>query len=111
MTNTQIIFNNSIELMKAGIIGTTGRVLILEKPDGTKETINEPEQIHTFAAWKAAGYSVKKGEHAVAAFPVWKYKTGKKDPEKDEENAEEGGSCYLYKAFFFTAAQVEKIAM
>jgi hypothetical protein len=50
------------------------------------------------------GYQVKKGEHAKATFPVWKWK-GQKNEETGEE---EGGTCYQRKAFWFTFDQVER---
>lgn len=43
MTNAQIVFNAQIELMKSGIIGTTGNMLEMQLPDGTTETMPEPE--------------------------------------------------------------------
>ena len=42
MTNAQIIFNESMELMKAGIIGTTGRTFVYEDQNGEKHEIQEP---------------------------------------------------------------------
>ena len=72
MTNAQIIFNESIELMNQGIIKGTGRTFTVEMEDGTKKTIEEPEELHTFAAWKERGRQVKKGEHAKAKFYIWK---------------------------------------
>lgn len=59
MNNAQIIFNESIDLMKDGIIGTTGRKITVEyEKDGemVKETIDEPEEIHTYQEWKKAGF-------------------------------------------------------
>ena len=34
MTNAMIIFNNSVELMEQGIIGTTGRTVVVEDQNG-----------------------------------------------------------------------------
>ena len=64
--------------------------------------------LHTFAAWKARGYAVKKGEKAKIATRLWKYKKGVKQNENGED--EENENCYLCKAFLFTAEQVERIA-
>ena len=63
MTNEQIIFNNSVELMKNGKIGKTGRQFEVEDEKGNKIMLDEPEAIHTFQAWKAKGFCVKKGEN------------------------------------------------
>ena len=104
ITNAQIILTESLRLVEAGVLKTTGRVLVQELPDGTKVEIPEPEPIHTFNGWKELGYCVKKGEHAKATFPIWKWKG-----QKDEETGEEvGGSCYQRKAFWFTFEQVER---
>lgn len=105
MTNGEIILRESLELMKQGVLKTTGQVLVYELPDGTKVEIPEPEPIHTYNGWLELGYQVKKGEHAKATFPIWKWK-GKKDEETGEEN---GGACYQRKAFWFTFEQVEKV--
>lgn len=106
ITNVQIIMNQSIELMKQGILKPTGRVLVVEAADGSKIELPEPEPIHTYNGWKELGYQVKKGEHAKAQFPIWKWK-GQKNEETGEE---EGGSCYQRKAFWFTFDQVEKVS-
>lgn len=111
MTNSMIILTESIRLMKEGVISGSGRYVQIEGPDGP-ETIELPEDIHTFAAWKARGYIVKKGEHAIAAFHVWKYSDRRRtDAEESETDGEQenGGRCFLKKAFFFKFSQVEKI--
>lgn len=105
MTNEQIIFNERCELMKSGIIGGTGRIIEFETDNGEKIQLEEPEEIHTFAAWKAKGFSVKKGEHAKASFTIWKCTT-KKAEKKDDEDTKR---MFLKKAHFFTAAQVEPL--
>jgi len=107
ITNAMIILNAQMELMAHGKIGTTGRVIRVEFADGERE-VPEPEEIHTFAHWKECGYSVKKGEHAIAAFPIWKYTS--KAAGASEEEAQEKGYCFMKKAFWFKASQVEKIA-
>lgn len=104
-TNAEIILRESLNLVNAGILKTTGRVFVQELPDGSKVELPEPEPIHTYNGWKDLGYQVKKGEHAKASFPIWKW-AGK----KDEETGEESGRCWQRKAFWFTADQVEKIA-
>ena len=112
MTNAQIIFNESMELMKTGTIGTTGRTFVYEDQNGEKHEIQEPEPLHTFAKWKELGYIVKKGEHAKAAFYIWKAGKGKakeEDANADGENSPEKMKMFMKKAFFFTFDQVEKI--
>lgn len=105
-TNTEIILRNSLELMKAGVLKPSGRMFIRELEDGTQIEIPEPEAIHTYNGWKDRGYQVRKGEHAKASFPIWKY-TGKKDEETGEE---QDGHCFLKKSFWFTADQVDKVS-
>ena len=104
ITNVQIIFNESLKLVQQGILKSTGKTIVLEMQDGSKKEMPEPEPIHTYNGWKELGYQVKKGEHAKAQFPIWKYK-GQKNEETGEE---EGGKCYQRKAFWFTFDQVEK---
>lgn len=112
MTNAMIIEQAAIELMKAGKIGTTGRmfkaITVDENGNEREEFINEPEPIHTFQYWKSAGYKVKKGEHAVARIPIWKY-SEKKDV---DENGNEIDLSRMFQkvSCFFAMAQVEKIA-
>ena len=105
VTNGEIILRESLELMKQGVLKSTGRVFIQELPDGSKIELPEPEPIHTYNGWKDLGFQVKKGEHAKASFPIWKWK-GQKNEETGEE---EGGQCYQRKAFWFTFDQVEKV--
>lgn len=112
MTNAQIIFQTSLDLMEAGILKGTGRTFeaVIVDKDGneTKQIVEEPEAIHTYATWKQLGFQVKKGEKAKASFTIWKYVEGKK---KDEETDEEPESkMFMKKAHFFTIEQVEKIA-
>ena len=74
--------------------------------------------IHTYNAWKRAGYQVRKGEKAKITTRLWKHKTEKTTlPMKDVETGEthdveqESGRYYLAKAFLFTADQVDRIAV
>ena len=105
-TNAQIIFDKQMELMEAGVIGTTGRQMTFEDIDGKKHTISEPEEIHTYAAWKSMGYQVKKGEKAIAKFTIWK-QTVKKAKTEDEQDETK---MFLANAAFFKSTQVEAIA-
>lgn len=106
ITNVQIIFNESLKLVQQGVLKSTGKTIVLEMQNGSKKEMPEPEPIHTYNGWKELGYQVKKGEHAKAQFPIWKYK-GQKNEETGEE---ENGKCYQRKAFWFTFDQVEKVS-
>ena len=110
MTNQQIIFNESVKLMEAGIIGTTGRSFTYQNQDGEPVTLYEPEPIHTFKRWQELGYTVKKGEHHKARFMIWKAGKSKKEEEAaaDGDNAPEGVSIFMKMSCFFTFDQVEK---
>ena len=70
MTNAQIIFNKSIELMENGQLNGTGKYITIltvnENGEEEKKQIEEPEAIHTYAAWKQLGFQVKKGSKAIA---------------------------------------------
>lgn len=109
MTNEMIVLLESVKLMEKGIIKGTGDFITTD--DGRQLEI--PEEIHTFQAWKAKGFFVKKGEKAVASFSVWKYITGKKKGEEAEAESTEneetnGGYCRMKLSHFFTRNQVEE---
>ena len=112
MTNASIILNESIRLMKSGILSGTGHFIDIVDEDGKTEQLEIPEEIHTFNAWKQRGYIVRKGEHAVASFPIWKY-IGSKRKESDEpQETDESGSngyCRMKLSHFFPAAQVQPL--
>jgi len=105
MTNEQIIFQNSLQLMDDGIIGTTGRFITVENEQGEKIEMQEPEPIHTYQAWKCLGYQVKRGQKAKASFLIWKHTVKKAKQEQDEDEEK----MFMTKAFFFTYDQVEPI--
>lgn len=107
MTNAMIIFLKSVDLMRAGVLGTTGRILTVELPDGSIKEMQEPEPIHTFACWKGMGYSVKKGEHAIAKFPIWKGSEKVIKDEEGNETDEKKLAMFRKEAFFFKRSQVE----
>lgn len=106
MTNEQIIMGQRIELLKAGIIGSTGRILTVVSVDGTKSEMEEPEEIHTYQGWRSYGYQVRKGEKAVAKFPVWKHR---KDKMENDGKTEEVEKMFLTNAAFFKISQVERM--
>ena len=66
------------------------------------------EEAHTFARWKALGFSVRKGEHAAFKATIWKHRSKKVVDEDGEEK--EQGRMFMKTASFFTASQVEAIA-
>ena len=68
------------------------------------------EEIHTFQRWKALGYSVKKGEHAVAKFAIWKMGTGKRKNDDGEEEETTTGRMFMKTSAFFSTRQVEPLA-
>ena len=105
MTNQQIILTNSIALMKQGILQGTGQFIKMEDAEGNEKQFEIPEPIHTFAMWKAMGYKVKKGEHAIAKFPIWKMAKTKKKADDEEEKQK----MFLKTSHFFKASQVEKV--
>lgn len=119
MTNAQIIFNNSIALMNEGIIKGTGEfikaVVLDEEGNEVEKTLEVPEAIHTYAAWKQAGRQVKKGEKAKAKFTIWKYNSKKEEMEVTYESGEKGteevetGKMFMKLSFFFTLDQTEEI--
>ena len=99
--------SESIELLERGILKGTGNMLkmqyIDEAGNQVEKEVEEPEPIHTYAAWQKLGYQVKKGEKAKASFMIWKYVESKA---KDDEETE--SKMFMKKASFFTLAQVEK---
>lgn len=114
MTNEDIIFGQAVRLLREGVIKGTGKfltmtVLVNGKEEERSQEI--PEAIHTFAAWKEMGFSVKKGEHAIAKFPVWKFVSGTKSEVMDDglELKEDYSKCIMKTAAFFAATQVEPI--
>lgn len=106
MTNADIIFNERCKLQKEGRLGTTGRVLSFTDDSGKTISFLEPEEMHTYNAWKSLGFQVRKGEKAITKLTIWKYTTTRKS--ESEEEAQERGHCFLKTSSFFSQAQVEK---
>ena len=107
MTNAEIILNNRVFLMEQGVIKATEKMMEYTDENG-KRTINVPEEIHTFKTWQENGFQVKRGEHAIAKFPIWKYRKGKQEKEQEDgEEEQRNGRCFMKVAFFFTVDQVE----
>lgn len=91
ITNNMIIENARASLIMEGLL-------------------DPAHEIHTFQRWKALGFSVKKGEHAIAKFAIWKYGERKR---KDADGAEveeiKTGGCFMKTSAFFSTAQVEPL--
>ena len=113
MTNEQIIFNAEQALAKAGKIAYTGRTFEAVDDAGQKITVQETEEIHTFAVWKEYGFAVQKGQKAVAKVMIWKH-TGSKIEELPKQDGKyqyvDKGHMFMKQAAFFSRSQVEKIA-
>jgi hypothetical protein len=111
MTNAQIIFNASVQLMNDGIIKGTGRIFEFTDDAGNVSRLEEPEALHTYATWQELGRQVKKGEKCRAKIQIWKYCAGKKteDSKAEIEADGDGGKCYMKTAFFFTFDQTEPV--
>lgn len=114
MTNEEIVMRESIELMKQGVIACAGQIDVVDG-DGNKSKMDMPESIHTYQEWKELGYQVKKGEHAIAKFAVWK-PTKQKKAKTDDEKQEDGTikvqakpRFFMANASWFKISQVEKI--
>jgi hypothetical protein len=118
MTNEMIIMNASLKLMEEGILKGSGVFGEIETDLGT-QTVELPEEIHTFNGWKARGFSVKKGAKSEIRISIWKHTTKmlKTDTDNEETNKmnqqinDQGGQTNMFMkvAAFFTAAQVEPI--
>lgn len=108
MTNAQIIFEASVELMNNGTIRGSGQFVTVELDDGSQKTLEIPEALHTYATWLELGRQVKKGEKCKARIDIWKQGKGKKaiDEETGEET-EKAGRMFMKTAFFFTYDQTE----
>ena len=83
MTNNEIIINQAI----AHGIYTKAEAQAIVAAKGCLP-------IHTFAEWKKAGYSVKRGEHAAITCDLWKYteRPGKaaKRPRRGRQSRQNG---------------------
>lgn len=111
-TNASIILTESLRLMKEGVLKGCGQyaeaTFTNDEGEEVTETVELPEIIHTFNGWKQLGFKVKKGEHAIAAFPIWKPRMCKTEKE-DEDPSEERDGFFLKKSHWFKASQVEPL--
>ena len=110
MTNEMIIFVESQKLAKEGKINYTGRVFKAVDDNGKEVEYKETEPIHTFQMWKSLGYSVKKGQHAVAQFTIWKHAGKTEEVEMQDGSVQEidKSRMFMKKSSFFSLAQDEK---
>lgn len=116
MTNEMIIFSQRCRMMDEGILKGTGRFVEIENENGEKVQMEEPEAIHTYKKWQELGYQVKKGQKAIAQFPIWKYNAKISEMEminvetgKKEMVAVDDSKMFMKKASFFKMSQVERI--
>ena len=107
MTNEMIILNESVRLMESGKLKGTGKFMEMKTADGATKKIEIPEEIHTFAAWKELGYSVKKGEKSKIKIQIWKHTS--KTVENEDGETEEKTNMFMKVAAFFSPDQVERI--
>lgn len=106
MTNAMIILDESVRLMGEGVLAGTGEFITVQNADGTERHLEIPEQIHTFQGWKDRGFSVKKGEKAIAKFPIWKHTSKTVEVDGEEETKT---NMFMKTAAFFKLSQVERI--
>lgn len=114
MTNAMIIFMNQVQLQEDGILKFTGNTVTMCDEEGNESEVYEIQPIHTYNGWKVRGYRVKKGEKAIAKFPIWKYAKKKKSDSVENETAtkeemQKKGYCFMKMSAFFTDEQVEPI--
>lgn len=107
MDNRTIIIKERIRLLGNGLLKTTGRKTTITTEEGEIE-IEEPEPIYTLQEWGKKGYSVKKGEHAIAAVEIWVTKKKQKeyDDKKSKEITTTQKEFIKQKAYFFKRDQV-----
>ena len=119
MTNAQIILNESINLMEQGKLNGTGNMItvITVNAEGQEEKkqIEEPEPIHTYAAWKQLGFQVKKGSKAITQINIWKHVSRKEEVEVKYTDGTTGteeiddSKMFMKLSSFFSLSQVERI--
>lgn len=100
MTNTEIIINEAVE----------NGLYTMEQIENILAS-GHMIPLHTFQAWKSAGYIVKKGEHARITTRLWRFTNKSKKNNEADENTDgtDNEHYYLAKAFLFTYDQVERI--
>lgn len=109
MTNQQIVLLEAVRLMEAGVIAGSGEYVTVPTADGGEKVLEMPEALHTFESWKSAGRIVRKGEHAVARFSIWKKCKDRTVTEPDGTEVIKPGRMILKEACFFTYKQTEPV--
>ncbi len=107
MTNSAIILEHKLLLYKEGKLKGTGRMLCYTDNEGMEHEMPEIEDIHTYARWKELGFVVRRGEKAIAKFPIWKYTS--RTIETDDGDEKENASMWMKNSAFFSASQVDPL--
>lgn len=86
---------------------------VFQDKEKASEYIMQHDEVplHTFAGWKARGYSVKKGEHSSIETCLWNFKkpAKKRKSDEDEEKDCKPKSRFVFsKSYLFTIDQVER---
>ncbi len=111
MKNEEIILTERLALMRAGIIKTTGRKILIEDETGSEKEVFEPEEIHTYRGWQERHRQVRKGEKSVDSFRIWKHTTAKSKDEAEGEDLQEmhdRDHMFMTQAYFFTRDQTDE---
>lgn len=85
MTNKELVIYEKLFLVENGLLDSID------------------DDLYTYAEWLKRGFRVKKGEKAVASFPIWKHVN-----KKNIETGEEYSKIVMKTAYFFTRKQVER---
>lgn len=111
VTNAEIVIAEQMRLLEEGVLHYTGRkVKGINLLTGEECEIDEIQPLYTVARWNKMGYKIKKGEHAIARFSIWKYQTRKpKDVDEEEIQLQGRGYCFMKESNFFTDTQVVKM--
>jgi len=107
MTNNEIISNARFSLMEQGLLNGSGVFAEVVAEDGSRRTVELPEEIHTFQGWKARGFKVNRGEHSKIKLSIWKHTTRRVADE--DGNEEDQDRMFMTDAYFFTPSQVAPI--
>lgn len=73
--------------------------------------VDRGEEIHTYNGWKARGCNVRRGEHAIAKFPIFKKVARKRNSSEINNPTSNNQSSDTFMitqdAYFFATHQVE----